>query len=146
VASAKPKRRQSSDTHNLPIANRTGSTARRQHSTPLLVLNLEMDYAPCLWQPGHLLHSLRPPQKVRTQPSRCCGASPLRLMILYRDHVLIGCLFHSPLVSKLQTASRKITAWLWQPPRCPTNNHPVQACNLARAVGRPRNVLRAVLP
>ena len=93
VASAKPKRRQSSDTHNLPIANRTGSTARRQYSTPLLVLNLEMDYAPCLWQTGHLLHSLRPPQKVRTQPSRCYGASPLRLMILYRDHVLIGCLF-----------------------------------------------------
>jgi len=81
---------------------------------------------------GHLLHSLRPPQKIRTQPSRCCGARPFRLMILYRDHVLIGCLFDSPLVSKLQTAPRKITAWLWQPPRCPTSNHPVQASNLPR--------------
>jgi hypothetical protein len=53
------------------------------------------------------LHSLRPPQKIRTQPSRYCGANPFCLMILYRDHVLIGCLFDSPLVSKLQTASRK---------------------------------------
>ena len=147
VASAKPKRRQSSDTHNLAIANRTGSTARRQRSTPLLVLNLEMNHAPCLWQSGHLLiHSLRPSQKIRTQPSRCCGASPFRLMILYRGHVLIGYLFDSPLVSKLQNTSRKITAWLWQPPRCPTSNHSVQACNLARAVGWPQNVLRAVLP
>jgi hypothetical protein len=108
MTSAKLKRRQSSDTHNLAIANRTASTTWRQCSTPPLVLNLEVNRALCLWQSGHLLiHSLLPPQKIRTQPSPCCGARPFRLTILYRDNVLIGCLFDLPLVSKLQSASRK---------------------------------------
>lgn len=106
MTSAKLKRRQSSDTHNLAIANRTASTAWRQRSTPLLVLNLEMNHTPCLCRASTSIHSLRPPQKVTTQPSPCCGARPFRLAILYRDHVLIGCLFDLPL-AKLHTASRK---------------------------------------
>jgi len=121
-------------THTIsPSQNRTASTARRQRSTPPLVLNLEMESAPCLWH-DRATYSTPYDHPKRSGLSQAVAVeqSPFRLMILYRDHVLIGCLFDLPLVSKLQTASRKITAWLWQPPRCPTSNHPVQACNLPR--------------
>jgi hypothetical protein len=102
MTSAKPKRRQLSDTANLAIAKQDclHCVAVTLHSA----VRAEFGNEPCAMSlaerpPSHPLLVTTPKDQDSAQSSYC-GARSFRRMILYRDHVLIGCLFDLPPVSK----------------------------------------------